>query len=147
MPRKTQKQEQTGGPINPQMQYVEEQQFISQEVAGKVGQATSQYQTIFGSDSPSAFATGPSPMQNLLSIVGGVYQGIDAAGKTFQTAVDIDKRKDAKMARNLEEQMKVIDSDPNLTPEQKQWSKFELQGKGFQSALRPETKDFGNGLF
>jgi len=142
MPRKTQKQEQTGGPINPQMQYVEEQQFISQEVAGKVGQATSQYQTIFGSDSPSAFATGPSPMQNLLSIVGGVYQGIDAAGKTFQTAVDIDKRKDAKMARNLEEQMKVIDSDPNLTPEQKQWSKFELQGKGFQSALRPETKDF-----
>ena len=124
------------------MQYVEEQQFMSQEIPGKVAQQSNQFKTIFGKDSASAFATQPSPMQNLMSIVGGIYQGVDAAGKTFQTAVDIDKQKDARMARNLEEQMKVIDSDPDLTPEQKQWAKFKLQGEGFQSALRPETKDY-----
>ena len=70
MPRQTQRQEQAGGPINPQMQYVEEQQFISQEVPGKVAQQSNQFKTIFGKDSPSAFATQPSPMQNLMSIVG-----------------------------------------------------------------------------
>ena len=37
MPRQTRRQEQAGGPINPQMQYVEEQQFMSQEIPGKVG--------------------------------------------------------------------------------------------------------------
>ena len=142
MPRKTQKQEQTGGPINPQMQYVEEQQFISQEMPERVGQAANQYKTIFGQDAPSAFQRQPTGMENLVSIIQGSAQIIDSAGRTFETAVDIDKQKDARMAEEIEMQMKAIDADPNLTPTQKQWAKFDLQGQAMNSSLRPETKTF-----
>ena len=69
MVRQAQQQEQTG-PINPQMPYVEEQQFISQETAKKTTQAANEYQTIFGSDAPTAFKPTSTPAADLyLSLI------------------------------------------------------------------------------
>ena len=141
MPRETRRQEQTG-PIDPQMQYIEEQQFISQETPERVAQASNEYRTIFGADAPTAFKPAESGVAQLQEIVIGSYRAVEAAGRTLETDVAIDRQNDATMAREIDNQIKIIDSDPNLTPEQKQLAKYELQQKGFQSALRPETMDY-----
>ena len=82
MPRKRQRQEQTGGAINPQMQFIQEQQFISQEKPEQVGRPTSQYKTIFGKDDPTAFKRQSTGIENLMNIVRGSVNIIDSAGKT-----------------------------------------------------------------
>ena len=141
MVRQAQQQEQTG-PINPQMPYVEEQQFISQETAKKTTQAANEYQTIFGSDAPTAFKPTSTPAADLYNIALGTERVITESGRTLDIDVNIDRQNDAIMVSEINNQIRIINSDPSLTPEQKKLAILDLETKASQSALRPETKEY-----
>jgi hypothetical protein len=97
---------------------------------------------MFGADSRSAFETQPSPMQDLLSIVGGVYQGVKAAGDTFETANKINRRHDVKLTEEMESDLAEIDSRTDLTPEQKQIRKAERVGQASSGVITEKAKYF-----